>query len=93
MDSKKLSKCNSLCKGLLLTENRPSDIRHLKKKRTQAKWGMCVYQSNTGDISNHWENCSTLSIRTARASGINADSVLNTCAKRIPMETEPCADG
>lgn len=92
MDSKKLSKCNFLCEELLLTENRPSDVRHLKKKTTRTEWGMFVYRSNTGGISNRWKNCSALGVRTARAPWTNADSVLNECTKRIPMETEPCAD-
>lgn len=50
--------------------------------------GMFVYQSSTDDISKHQENCLALSIRAAATSWIKLDSVLNECAKPIPMETE-----
>lgn len=72
MDSKKLNKCNFLCKELLLTENRHSNIRHLKNKQNKnQKMGMFVYQSSTDDISNHQENCLALNIRAATPPELN----------------------
>lgn len=44
------------------------------------------------DISNHQENCLALSVRAATSAWINSDSVLNECAKLIPMETEHYTD-